>query len=180
MRSIVVTSLGLILALPGAALAQPMPQGSPQGLGAPLAPGMPMEGNDPRRPSESPMSAEARSALMGAGAKPPADLAPGNGVPPGQRPPRPEKAIGPDIASAIFAPIGVIVAPITQGLHAFDAAIAPINEVFQPLTGPYDAALVVGPDGARLAPEGGAVVAEPVPAEPIPANPPRPVRGPRK
>ena len=171
MRLIVVMSLGLILALPGAALAQL----SPQGARAPAAPVLPSDGTNSRRTSESATSAEARGALLGSGAAPSAGAAPGGPAQPGQRPPRPEKAIGPDVASALFAPIGVIVAPITEGLHAFDAAIAPINEAFQPITGPYDAALVVGPDDAPLAPEDAAAV-----AEPVPANPPRTLRGPRK
>lgn len=171
MRPIVVMSLGLILALPGAALAQP----ASQGAGLTAAPGLPAEGANSRRASEGGASAETRGALLGAGAAPSAGV-----TPPAERPPRPAKAIGPDIASAIFAPIGVIVAPITEGLHAFDAAIAPINEALQPLTGPYGAALVVGPDGAPLAPEGAAAVPVTAPPEPAPVESPRTVRGPRK
>lgn len=169
MRPIVVMSLGLILVLPGAAAAQPAPQGG----GASASPG-PNQGGGPGRTSES--TAQARGALLAPGAPPPAGLPPGGFAPLGQKPPRSEKAIGPDLASHLFAPIGQIVGPITEGLHAFDAAIAPINEALQPLTGPYGADLVVGPDGAPLSPEAAALVAEPGVANP----PSQPVRNPRK
>lgn len=165
MRPIVVMSLGLILALPSAAGAQP----SPQDAGPAAVPGQPLDAALRRRADQNAMAAETRGTLLAPGAPPQA----GGSAPPAQRPPRPEKAIGPDLAGYIFAPIGVIVGPITEGLHAFDAAIAPINEALQPITGPYGAALVVGPDGAPVPPE--VAVAEPAPPEP-----PRSARGPRK
>jgi len=167
MRPIVVMSLGLILALPSAAGAQPLPQDA----GAGAVPGQPQDAASRRRAEQNAMAAETRGALLAPGAPPQA----GGIAPPAQRPPRSEKAIGPDLAAYIFAPIGGIVGPITEGLHAFDAAIAPINEALQPITGPYGAALVVGPDGAPLAPEATAAAAEPAAAEP-----PRSARGPRK
>ncbi len=168
MKRIVVMGLGLALALPCAAGAQPAAQG-PGGAALPGQPPAPGTSG----PSGSGLSPNARGALLGP-AVPAAGLTPGGGAPAGQRPPRPENALGPDLAGAIFAPIGVIVAPFTEGLHAFDAAIAPINEALQPITGPYGAALVVGPDGAPVPPE---AAVEPVPAVPAPA----PARiGPRK
>lgn len=152
-RAIVVTSLGLALAFPFAAGAQTALRG--QDIAA--APGLPQDGS--RRPGS------AGPAFPEPAASPQAPLAAGGFSPPGQKPPRPEKAIGPDLVAYIFEPIGGMVGPITEGLHAFDAAIAPINEALQPLTGPYGAALEVAPDEA------------PGPAEtgPLPAK-----RGPRK
>ncbi len=49
---------------------------------------------------------------------------------------RPEKTFGPDLAAFVAAPVGVIVTPINEGLHAFDAAMAPLNEALRPITGP--------------------------------------------
>jgi hypothetical protein len=135
MRSIVMTALGLAITVSFGAAAQPTSptRGTPTGLGSQPA--------DAGR--QAPMGAsglpEPRSAL-------PASV--GGFVPPGQRPPRPETAIGPDLAAYLFAPIEGMVGPITEGLHAFDAAIAPINEALQPVTGPYGAALEVAPETA--------------------------------
>lgn len=152
MKRIVVMGLGLALALPCAASAQYVPSGQR---------GTEMGG------VQGDLAAQLKDATS-----PPATLLPGDTAPSGQgssqRPPRPDNALGPDLAGAIFAPIGVIVAPFTEGLHAFDAAIAPVNEALQPITGPYDAAPAVGPDGTPA-------VAEPVPPAPAPAG-----VGPRK
>ncbi len=46
------------------------------------------------------------------------------------------RSFGPDLMALVFAPVGIIVKPITEGLHVVDAAIAPINVALRPLTGP--------------------------------------------
>ncbi|MCC0808484.1 hypothetical protein FPV16_20080 [Methylobacterium sp. W2] len=45
------------------------------------------------------------------------------------------RSFGPNVMGAIFAPVGIIVAPINEGLRAIDTAIAPINVALRPLTG---------------------------------------------
>lgn len=123
MRAIIRTGLILALALPGAAAAQ-QPETAPGRPGVDSRPGP-----------------AGRAALLEA--NPAAPGAPPAGAPAGpQKPPRPEKAIGPDLMAYVFAPIGTVVVPITEGLHAFDAAIAPVNAALLPVTGPLDPALL--------------------------------------
>lgn len=115
--------LAAALVLPGLAAAQPMTsQGAPGGR-----PGAP-DGDASR------LGGSKRDDLMAPG------RAPGAG-----KPPRPERAIGPDLMAYVFAPIGVIVAPITDGIHHFDAAIAPLDAVLAPITGPVDPNLFASP-----------------------------------
>lgn len=151
MRSIVIVSLGLILASPITAQAQ-------VASSKPLIPGAPVQTQTGTGRSGS----ASATLLETPGAAP---SAPSGFDPPGQKPPRPDTAIGPDLVAYIFAPVGKIVGPITEGLHVFDASLAPINAVLLPLTGPHDPAPEVAPASAPVSP-----VAEAVPT----------TRGPRK
>ena len=132
MRSIVVMSLGLALALPGAAGAQSGLAGGPDGSSGRAKVGA------------SAQSSDGRDTLLKA-STPPADGAAASR----QKLPRPENAIGPDLIAYVFAPIGGMVVPISAGLRTIDAVIAPVTSVFQPLTGPY----VTGPETAPVIPE---------------------------
>lgn len=122
MRSIVVLSLGLILGAPFTAEAQPLPGGTTL----------------PAAPGAAPLAKGRDGAASATLLSDPAAAAPGpRGFdPPGQKPPRPDTAVGPDLLAYIFAPVGGIVGPITEGIHVFDAALAPVNAVLLPLTGP--------------------------------------------
>lgn len=143
-------SLGLTLGIPCTADAQPLASGTT----APAAPGLaqPRNGRD----------GSASAALL---ADPAAPVPASAGFPPtGQKPPRPDNAVGPDLFAYIFAPVGRIVGPISEGLHAFDAALAPVNAVLLPLTGPQTVASEAPPP-PPLAPQ-------PVGAEPS-GRPPR-------
>ncbi|NEU12661.1 hypothetical protein G3T14_10985 [Methylobacterium sp. BTF04] len=111
------------LALPDLAAAQQST--SPQGAG--VAPGF----TDPATPPRS--QNLRRGEVMSRTDVPPEAQPPGAG-----RPPRSEAAIGPDLMYYVFAPIGGMVGPITEGIHRFDAAIAPISEALQPIVGPLD------------------------------------------
>lgn len=131
-------SLGLILGGPFAAEAQPLAPGTT----APAAPSVAQPGTG--------REGSARAGLLAASAA--STPAPGGFDPPGQKPPRPDNALGPDLVAYVFAPVGRIVGPITEGLHAFDAALAPVNAVLLPLTGPRTVASEAPPTPPSVPP----------------------------
>ncbi len=142
MKTIMPTlSIALILAFPSLAAAQSLTGRGPQAIaGDPeqrLAPGLGLASGGPRLPT-APIGEDAPGARS--------------------RPPRSEKAIGPDLTAYIFAPIEVIVTPINDGVHGFDALIAPINDVLQPIVGPLNlgspqpAETVIVPPPPRIGP----------------------------
>lgn len=62
------------------------------------------------------------------------------------------KTYGPDLAAVLFAPLDTILSPINDGLHAFDATVAPLNAALAPITGPVDPALFAPAPGPQVAP----------------------------
>jgi len=45
-------------------------------------------------------------------------------------------SLGPDLFGMVLAPVGIIVAPINAGLKWADEAVAPVNTLLLPITGP--------------------------------------------
>ncbi len=125
MRSIVVLSLGLILGAPFTAEAQPLPGGTTL----------------PAAPGAAPLAKGRDGAASATLLSDPAAAAPGRGASTRRaEAAAADTAVGPDLLAYIFAPVGGIVGPITEGLHVFDAALAPVNAVLLPLTGPQGVA----------------------------------------
>lgn len=114
MKSIIAASLGMMMVLSGAALGQDRPpeRTPPRPADAEAAEGMRMSrGRGDRVMGPTDVPVEAPVGKSG-------------------------RSYGPDVMAMIFAPVGMILAPITQGLHAVDAVVAPINVALKPLTGP--------------------------------------------
>ena len=137
-RSIFVLSLGLTLGASFAVEAQPLPGGTT----LPSAPGV-------AQSSKGRQGAASATLLADPAASAPI---PRGFDPPGQKPPRPDNAVGPDLLAYVFAPIGGMVGPITEVLHVFDAALAPVNALLLPLTGPQTAASETSPPPSVVPP----------------------------
>ncbi|WP_018262314.1 hypothetical protein [Methylobacterium sp. WSM2598] len=132
MRRSILTGLAALLALSGAAPAQ--------------------DGRAPGAAARTAASGSARLGLGGAAAAQRDALLQSAPADPSQRPPRPATALGPDIVAPLFAPIGLIVSPVTEGLHLFDEAVAPLGEVLRPVTGPSNPAPAEAPAPGAQAP----------------------------